>query len=176
MDCCDNGIHITEVPIDTVYLDGNSSSHFRVIRDSALIYKNPLKYIAVSLSSFVIDIIFFWIFSRIDALNVQGPEWLNKLFSASVLLPTVMARIVSTGYNYVMNKVVVFRHKGRTVSTLWRYLLLVAAVMITSALLVSLFDRILPVSTVFVKMVVDLVLFLCNYTIQKRVIFRKRTK
>ena len=39
------------VPIETVYLNGNSESHFRPIRDSFLIYKEPLKKVGISLAA-----------------------------------------------------------------------------------------------------------------------------
>ena len=40
----DNHIKHKEVPIETIYLNHNRSSHFKVMRDSYLIYKNIFKY------------------------------------------------------------------------------------------------------------------------------------
>lgn len=36
------------IPIETVYSDGNKSSHFHPVRDSFLIYKEPLKKVGIS--------------------------------------------------------------------------------------------------------------------------------
>lgn len=46
---------ITEVPIETIYIDDNASSHFRPIRDSLMIYKNLFKFALASFGGFVID-------------------------------------------------------------------------------------------------------------------------
>lgn len=65
--CCTNGTGVFEVPIETVYIDDNSSSHFDTLRDSAKIYKvifkflGPtfLKFMSTSFLSFLIDFISF---------------------------------------------------------------------------------------------------------------------
>ncbi len=175
-DCCEYNINIREIPIETVYLDGNKSSHFHVLRDSYLIYKNPLKYIGVSLSSFILDMVLFAILSGIPALNVALPEGIAALLSTKVLLPTILARVVSSIYNYTMNKKLVFRHKGKVASTFGEYVLLAAAVMLISALTVAFLDKFVPFNTVVIKALVDLVLFAINYIVQKRIIFRKAAK
>ena len=67
--CCTSGIDILEVPIETVYIDDNKSSHFNTLKDSARIYKVILKYLAptfvkfmsTSFLSFLIDIVGFLI-------------------------------------------------------------------------------------------------------------------
>ena len=175
-DCAEYGIHIREIPIETIYLDGNKSSHFKVLRDSFLIYKNPLKFIGVALSSVVIDFSLFALFSSIKALDVTLPESFQAIFSTKVLLPTVLARVVSAVYNFTMNKKVVFKYKGKTATTFGEYALLAVCVMITSALIVGFVDNVLPWATTFIKALVDLMLFVVNYVIQKRLIFRKGNK
>lgn len=45
-------IKVTEVPIDTVYLDGNSSSHFNPVKDTIRIYKKMFKTASATLISF----------------------------------------------------------------------------------------------------------------------------
>jgi glycosyltransferase involved in cell wall biosynthesis len=65
--CCTNSTGVLEVPIDTVYIDDNSSSHFDTLRDSAKIYKvifkflGPtfLKFMSTSFVSFLIDFLSF---------------------------------------------------------------------------------------------------------------------
>lgn len=39
------------IPVETVYLDGNKASHFHPVRDSFLIYKEPLKKAGISLAA-----------------------------------------------------------------------------------------------------------------------------
>lgn len=65
--CCTNSTGVYEVPIETVYLDDNRSSHFDTLRDSAKIYKvifkflGPtfLKFMSTSFLSFLIDFLSF---------------------------------------------------------------------------------------------------------------------
>ena len=65
--CSSKGSGVLEVPIETVYIDDNSSSHFDTLRDSAKIYKvifkflGPtfLKFMSTSFVSFLIDFLSF---------------------------------------------------------------------------------------------------------------------
>ena len=52
----EKGIPIIEVPIETIYINDNKSSHFNPIVDSWRIYKVFLKFLFSGMSSFVIDI------------------------------------------------------------------------------------------------------------------------
>lgn len=51
MDFAGRGIPIREIEIETVYLEGNKSSHFDTVRDSYRIYKEIAKYAATGGSS-----------------------------------------------------------------------------------------------------------------------------
>ena len=51
MDFAGRGIPIREIEIETVYLEGNKSSHFNTVRDSYRIYKEIAKYAATGGSS-----------------------------------------------------------------------------------------------------------------------------
>ena len=44
-----HGIDVREVPIETIYLDGNASSHFRPVRDSVRVYRPFLRFVSSSL-------------------------------------------------------------------------------------------------------------------------------
>lgn len=63
-------IKMTEVPIETVYLDGNSSSHFNPVADTIRIYKKMFKTASATIIAFantqicviLATIIFGWVF------------------------------------------------------------------------------------------------------------------
>lgn len=65
--CCTRSTGVYEVPIETVYIDDNSSSHFNALHDSIKIYKvifrflGPtfLKFMSTSFLSFLIDFLSF---------------------------------------------------------------------------------------------------------------------
>lgn len=162
-------IPIREVTIETVYIDGNRETHFNPLKDSIAIYRlilgSFLKYVAVSLSSFLIDYLLFLLVSalmRAASLDVR------------VWTATVVARVVSSAFNYMMNRSVVFRAKGNVKSTLVKYYILCVAQMCCSAALVALAGKAFGWPSAGVKPVVDLVLFFLSYHIQRLWVFREK--
>ena len=122
LDMAAANVHFTEVPIETVYIENNKSSHFRVIRDSFLIYRRPLTFALSSLSCSLIDIVAFALFSGV-------------LFSGrdSMIIPaTVMARVLSGLTNFILNKLVTFRARGHSLIQTVKYLALFVTVMLLS--------------------------------------------
>ena len=124
MDCREYNIPVLEVPIQTVYLEGNASTHFHPVRDSIRIYAIFGKFLATSLSSSVIDIVLFTVFSGIL-------QWLH--LGHVILAATVGARVVSSIYNFLMNKGVVFRCEGKIQTTFFKYYALCIVQMLCSA-------------------------------------------
>ena len=55
IDSKQNQIKIKEVPIQTIYLEENKSSHFNPLVDSLKIYSVFLKFILSSFASFIIN-------------------------------------------------------------------------------------------------------------------------
>lgn len=166
IDCKQMEVAIAEVPIETVYLEKNASSHFNPLVDSVRIYTVFLKFIAASLSSFVIDIAFFTAFAAL---------FRGMLPLYYITVATVLARIISSAFNYLMNKHTVFRHKGQNRSALPRYYTLAVVQMICSAAGVTLLHGALPVvNESILKMVVDTILFLLSFKIQQNWVFRTK--
>ena len=87
--CCTKSTGVFEVPIETVYLDDNKSSHFNTIKDSAKIYKvifrylGPtfIKFVSTSLLSFLIDLIGFIIIFYGAVAIFAGWDVAKSLFS-----------------------------------------------------------------------------------------------
>ncbi len=183
MECADNKIPIRETPIETIYIDDNASSHFRPVRDSIRIYslilKSTLLYILSSLSSFLIDIIVFSLlvhflpksFSEISILHIV---------TLSILIATVCARIVSSLYNFFINRLVVFKSKANTGSSMVRYYCVCIVQMLISAVLVTNVLRLFNLDGSFVatlvKCVIDTILFLVSYHIQRTWVFRNNSE
>ncbi|MBQ1768086.1 MAG: bifunctional glycosyltransferase family 2/GtrA family protein [Oscillospiraceae bacterium] len=161
LDMAAANVHFTEVPIETVYIENNKSSHFRVIRDSFLIYRRPLTFALSSLSCSLIDIVAFALFSGV-------------LFSGrdSMIIPaTVMARVLSGLTNFILNKLVTFRARGHSLIQTVKYLALFVTVMLLSGAFVSLLSF-LPAPRWLIKIPVDLCLFFVNYVGQKKWVFK----
>ena len=118
-----------------------------------------IKYLFSAGSSFILDNVLFNIF-----IFFIGPGVI------SIYICTTLARIISSIYNYFINSRVVFKNKDR--KTIIGYFILVMVQMIVSATLVSLIDKYISIATGIIKLVVDIVIFVVNYIIQKEVIFK----
>ena len=172
IDAISTGCDIIEVPIRTVYIDNNSETHFHPVIDSFKIYKVILgtffKYILSSLSSFLIDYgLFCGLFYVLSAMS--WPQ------SRSIWVSTVAARILSSLFNYTVNKKIVFNSSKGPVTLIMYYLLCVIQ-MAASAGLVSLVSLSGTVIVQLAKIIVDTLLFLISYRIQKKYIFGTASK
>ena len=96
----------------------------------------------------------------------------GALAAGTILLATVLARILSAAFNYLVNRRIVFGSRRRGAASALKYALLAAAQMTASALLVAGAVRALPqASAVIVKACVDTMLFFLSYSIQRKYVF-----
>lgn len=163
------GRNIYELPIKTIYYDSNRATHFNTFKDSFRIYKimfsQFIKFIITSLSSFVIDIILYTIFFNLVFNNME--------YSKGILLSTVLARIVSSLYNFMMNKTKVFESNSSTSKSMIKYYILAICQMFVSSLLVSFVFSKLHSNTSIIKVFVDFILFMISYQIQRKWVFKE---
>lgn len=158
------GIQIIEVPIKTIYIEDNRTSHFNPIKDSIRIYMTFGKFLFSSLSSSVLDLCLFSIFCAL--LKGRDLHMLNY-----ITLSTVMARLLSAAYNYMINYKIVFESRGSLIKTLSRYVLLAVCQMSLSALLVNIIYPYIGGFETFVKIPVDIMLFFLSYVIQREFVY-----
>jgi putative flippase GtrA len=126
--------------------------------------KTFLRNIVSSLVSAGIDISLFYILS-----SVFKREYLY------IVLATVIARIISGGVNFLLNRNFVFKANGKIKKELVLYLILFVIIMVSSSLLVaSISMKLVNVNQTIIKLVVDLVLFLISFNVQDKFIFKER--
>lgn len=148
---------IEEVPIATVYLDGNSSSHFRPLVDSGRIYAPLLRFTLSSLLAFAVDA---------AALLVL------VALTDSLLFSVVGARAISSTVNFLTNRGWVFRHGRRhpVARQAAAYWLLVGA--LGAAGYGGLWAlTYLGVPLLLAKVGTDLVLFAVGFQVQRTAVF-----
>lgn len=163
----DNGIKIKEVPIETIYLEDNRSSHFNPIKDSFKIYVVFFKFLMSSLSSSVVDMVLFSIFCAITRKSAQLIDY--------IMISTIAARIISAVYNFLINYKVVFHGKGSKATAAVKYAVLAVVIMLLSGTLVSAGHRLFPsLIEVAVKIPVDCLLFLLSFYIQREIVYKKQ--
>lgn len=154
---------IRQIPIETVYFEGNPSSHFRVLHDSVSIYGNMLKFISSSLVCFIVD---YGLFQLILLLTGS----LGYLHAPAI--SNIAARLVSAALNYRLNKSLVFRHQGDHVKTGLQYAALASGILLVNTCLLTYLLRLPGMSSWTAKFIVELTLFLFSYLIQQFKIFR----
>lgn len=164
-------IPMAEVQIDTVYIEENKSSHFRVIRDSVRIYALILKYLLSSVGSALVDELAFFIFKLCTFLTIIP---IPLTFTAAIL-----ARIVSSLVNFFVNAKVVFGEKAGKKAFV-RYYILAAAQISVSALTVFILEKVLHIESALlstlIKAVVDTILFFFSFRIQHKWVFNETEK
>ncbi len=169
------GVKLLEVPIETVYEDDNSESHFRPVRDSLRIYRFVILYALSSLSGSLADLLVFYIARR---LLEAGPVADGNMTAArAVLIATVIARAISSFLNFNLNNKMVFNGRGDYGRMILRYYCLAVPVMLASAGLVALLSGLAgtgaSVLTTCIKFVVDVCLFFLSFRIQQTWVFRE---
>ena len=167
-----NNVNIIEHEINTVYHNNNNETHFTPVKDSFKIYKvmfaEFFKFIISGLSSAILDVILFTIFY--NCLKGYGNTQLV------ILLSTIFARILSSLYNYIINKKVVFKSSAKGF-VLVKYYILCAIQALTSYCLVGfIFNKITLIHPSFIKIVIDTFLFFISFQIQRRWVFKTNEK
>lgn len=152
------GYELRQVPISTVYIDNNASSHFLPIVDSYRIYSVLFRFGGSSILCFGLDIA---VFAIVYAWG-GGP-----------MRSTVAARCFSGAVNFLINKILVFRrrHTGHAVREALGYFVLWLVLMVASGSVVSLVADGPLVAVVSIKILVDISLFLLSYYVQSRYVF-----
>lgn len=163
------GIGYAEETITTIYINENESSHFHPFRDSVKIYMVILKYIANSLLSFLIDIGLFTL------LEFVIGDTMDK--SLKIFVSTFGARVVSSIFNYLVSRKVVFESKSSVGRSVLKYYILCACQTGISYGLVYLFSYLFGAENVLtsvIKLIVDVTLFIISFQIQRRWVFAEK--
>ena len=155
-------VRIEEVRIKTIYKDeDNSTSHFRTVIDSLRIYKDIIKFTFSSMSSFVIDYVLFGL------LMLVFPHTAMWILGGNIL-----ARMVSSYYNYSMNCKYVFK-TGKAPRTAMEYFLLAGCILVMNNVILEGFTQVLLIPVYPAKLLTECLLFLISWTVQRCMIFKK---
>lgn len=156
---------IIEIPIETIYIDNNSGSHFHPLRDSLLIYKSIIMYSCVSITSFGLDFALFMVIKGLTS------SWNPAL---SLFVSAFTARILSAGFNYQCNRKIVFKENGS--HSLIKYTALVIGILIANYLLLLQINGVMQVPLLWSKLLAETILFAVSYLIQKHFIFKSERR
>lgn len=156
-----NKIAIKEVPIKTIYIDHNQSSHFNPIIDSLKVYFVFFRYIIGSLSSAAVDFLFFT---------------LIYFFTNHLFFSVAGARVISGIFNFTLCKRVIFKSQNKWGSEFIKYVSLAFFSMFLSYILIEALTKNHFFNVYYGKLVADVCIFMLNFTIQKIFVFTAKDR
>ena len=151
---------IAEVPIETIYLDGNRSSHFNPLWDSMRIYFILLRFAASSLAAAAIDFVVFTI----------------AFWMTANVLPSMIAGRVSSLANFALNRRFVFNSGGRVSVALAKYYVLAAILGVAAYFSIRFLSGTLGWNVLAAKIVAETVLWLASFSVQRTFIFPPKAR
>ncbi len=151
---------IREIPIETIYFENNRGSHFDSLKDSIRIYGQIFRFGMSSLFSFLLD---FSLYSL-----------LLGLFGLPAVLAYGLARLVSAGVNFSINRRLVFHSEKGLLRSAARYALLAAGILLLNSIILSALLMGLHMHPFPAKLLTELLLFSFSYLVQQRLIFSDR--
>ncbi len=168
--CTKASIPFRSVEIKTVYENNNEGTHFHPVKDSFRIYKvifgNFIKFMSSSLVSMLVDQGLFNILNLVIFSN--GRIKLAKY----IFISTIIARIVSAGLNYSLNRKLVFSGVKTRSGSLFRYASLCIMVMLLSAVFTWVLSKVGGLQSAVAKIIIDTLLYFASYHVQQRWVFR----
>ncbi len=149
---------IKQIPIKTIYDEGNPSSHFNPVRDSILIYFVFFRYLAGVFSAACIDYFVFYLLTSLDN---------------SVLSSLIVARSVSIYFYFILARKMIFLSEEEPFLKFLKFLPLVALQIFYVNWFVGYYQPSLGENVVFSKLVAELSFFVLSFLLQRHVVFRK---
>lgn len=182
LECKKQHIEFHEVEIDTVYIEENASTHFHPFRDSFKIYMVIIRYLMGNMFSF-----FKYMISSILSFVIDNGLFRLMEFvmgedsdrGTKVVVATVVSRVVSSIFNFIVNRKAVFKSDAPLGGTIVKYYVLCVCQMAASAGLVYLVSHLTNANdwfTSLIKIIVDMCLFILSYQIQRRWVFAVKDK
>lgn len=149
------GFNLYEVPIETVYLEDNKSSHFRPVQDSLRIYAPFLKFSSTAIMAAMIDALVLFLLMALTK---------NLLFSV------ITARVISATSQCLLNANLVFKKTNQLFKSMMRYFMLVLVILACNYFLMKSLVAI-GIWLVVAKILTESLLFVISYRVQREHIF-----
>ena len=148
------GMPVREIPIQTIYIDDNRTSHFRPLLDSAQIYFVLLRYVGSSLITEAVDLV---VFATIMA------------WSGDLLLSNTVGRLVAIWAQFTLLQKFVFRLRGNAKMFAAYLGLVVVSGIVSTAMQIQLANLVpFPVAA---KIIAEVLVFLFNFLFLRDLVF-----
>ena len=154
------GIDMREETIETIYIDDNSASSFHPFRDSFKIYACILKFAASSMLAFVIDAVLVLVMMAATGGRVR--------------LSQIVARVVSSVVNFIVNKRVVYQSKQNWLPELLKYAALAIVNLAINLLVVKPLSDLMAGRFFLAYLIVQIIMYALNFVLQGKLVYNRR--
>ena len=154
-----NHINIVEIPIETIYIEGNASSHFNPLLDSMRIYFLFLRFLFSSLATSGVDLTIFTLVLYLTADNG---------------ISIAVSRVFSGIFNFTVNKTLVFKNNDRIAPIVIKYIILVAVRAGMSYALIETLIYYLNIPVMVAYIIAETFLFIVSFAAQREIVFGKK--
>lgn len=170
----DMGVPFVEVPIEVIYLDNNSSSHFNPIKDSIKIYKVFFKFILSSLASYVLDYALSLLLLKL-ALPMGVEKGILPVFLKNHITETSVgvARVCSGIFNFSLNRKVFASREGKARSGVKYFVVWFVQMLLTAGSIKFMVDK-LEINYTVSYILVSVILFFISYKVQQLWVFKNK--
>lgn len=150
-------VDIIEIPIRTIYLENNISSHFNPFFDSMKIYFQLLRFAFSSMLASFCDFIVFTIAFKL---------------TSNIILSLLIGRfIVGSMLNYIINRRLVFHSKAGVFLSLLKYYMALMVMSLLSWILIKMAIIHMGIKVILAKVLVETLLFVFSFMIQREFVF-----
>lgn len=147
-----------QIPIETIYIEENRSSHFNPIKDSFRICRVLFHFLLASFLAFIVDTIIFMIIAGCGG---------------GLALCTGGARLISGTFNFFYNKKLIFRPGAGSIPYFFTaYWLLVIILGIAAWGGIKFLNAYTDFPLLADKIIVESILFLVSFFAQKHIVFK----
>lgn len=154
------GIRMREETIETIYIDDNSASSFHPFRDSFKIYACILKFAASSVLAFIIDAVLVLIMMAATGGRVR--------------LSQIVARVVSSTVNFIVNKKVVYQSRQNWLPELLKYAALAIVNLAINLLLVKPLSDMMAGRFFLAYLIVQVIMYILNFVLQGKFVYNRK--
>lgn len=169
LEAAPSGYGFKQIPIETVYIAGNRSSHFHTFSDSIRVFIPFFKFCLSGITSAVVDYIMLFVFQWLIGSVFKLP--------ASLFFGVVLARATSSGVNFTMNRSLVFNSKAtknKPAVKASHYYILVVCLLMVNYIVLKFFTEALHIHLAISKIITELILFFFSYGIQRFILFKSK--
>lgn len=177
----DNNLDYRYIDVDTDIFTDAPERFFGYLKSGLIICFVFIKFMLSSISAFIVD----------NGLAILGHSIWSPIvvkFLASLAFPvpsvlmdveilsTAIARIISSIYNYFLNKKVVFGtdEDASKLGTACKYFTLVLIIWVFNTIIMKLGTTLIGIPFPVAKIIADIIMYFFSFTLQRDIVFKKR--